>query len=40
MIGNATRKALAKNERNAPSRKTFMKRSGIHPMGAVFLIMN
>ena len=40
MIGTATKKALARNDKNAPSRKTLMKRRGIHPIGAVFLIIN
>jgi hypothetical protein len=40
IIGTATKIALIKNDKNAPSRKTLIKRSGIHPIGAVFLIMN
>lgn len=40
IIGRATKNALAKNDKKAPSRKTLIKRRGIHPIGAVFLIMN
>jgi len=40
IIGTATKNALIKNDKKAPSRKTLIKRRGIHPIGAVFLIMN
>ena len=40
IIGRATKNALAKNDKKTPSRNTLMNRRGIHPIGAVFLIMN
>jgi hypothetical protein len=40
IIGKATMKALAKNGRNDPSLNILIKSKGIHPIGAVFLIIN